>query len=76
MTAIKTTFGTGGANLTPNKSAGEPDLATTLREVADDFTELRTQFVALLAKLDGDAGVALTNYAATLTPATQKTTKA
>lgn len=76
MTAIKTTFGTGGSGLTPTKSAGSPDLATTLREVADDFTELRAQFNALLAKLDADTGVNDTNFAATLAPAAQKTTKA
>lgn len=34
-----------------------------------DQAVLRTQFIALLAKLDADTGVNDTNYAATLTPA-------
>lgn len=75
MTTITTEFGRGGANLTPDDSAGVPDLATTLRDIADDLTNLRTQFVALLTKLDGDTGVADTNYAATLTPAALVTIK-
>jgi|GEM_PF-6279746 len=33
-----------------------------------DYTELRAQFVALLAKLDVDSGVTNTDYAADLTP--------
>lgn len=46
-----------------------------LQDVADDITEFRTQFIALLAKLDADGGVTDVDYASTLTPATQKTTK-
>lgn len=76
MAAITTKFGSGGANLTPKNSAGTPTLAGTLRDVADDFTELRTQFIALLAKLDLDAGVTDTDYESTLTPSAQLTTKA
>lgn len=75
MTTIKTSFGRGGAGLTPNRSSGIPDVATTLREIADDLTELRTQFIALLAKLDADAGITDTDYESTLTPAAQKTIK-
>jgi hypothetical protein len=37
MTAIPTTFGSGGANLAPGGAAGTPTLATTLREIADDL---------------------------------------
>jgi hypothetical protein len=40
MTTIKSTFGQGGANLTPGKSAGDPNLATTLQEIADDLANL------------------------------------
>lgn len=50
---------------------GQPTLATVTRGLADDNTELRTQFVALLAKLDADAGVNDTDFASTLTPAAQ-----
>jgi hypothetical protein len=67
MTTILTKFGTGGANMTPAGN-GTPTLARTARDIADDLTELRAQFVALLAKLDADAGVTDTNYASTLTP--------
>lgn len=75
MTTIKTNFGEGGANLAPGGAAGTPDLATTLRDEADDFdtlktkfNELRTAYLALLAKLDLDGGVTDVNYAATCGP--------
>ncbi len=42
MAAITTEFGTGGANLTPNDSAGTPTLATALRDVADDLAGVGT----------------------------------
>jgi hypothetical protein len=74
MAAITTTFGEGGRNLVP-PTAGTPSLATALRDVADDLAEIRTQFIALLTKLDSDAGVTDTDYASTLTPAALKTTK-
>ncbi len=72
---IKTSFGSGGANLVPGGTGGSPVLATALRDGIDDITELRTKFIALLAKLDADAGVTDVNYAATLTPAAQTLTK-
>ena len=75
MSTITENFGTGGANLTPANSSGDPSLAQALRDVADDFTEIRDQFIALLAKLDGDAGITDTNYEATLTPAALLTIK-
>lgn len=62
MSTIKTDFGAGGAGLTPG--AGTPDLATTLRDVADDIEALRAALAAVLAKLDADGGVTDTNYAA------------
>jgi hypothetical protein len=37
--AIKTDFGSGGANLTPG-GAGEPTLANALRDAADDFSDV------------------------------------
>ena len=75
MATIKTTFGTGGANMVPGGAQGTPTLATALRDAADDFTELRTQFIALLAKLDADAGVTDVDYESTLTPAALLTIK-
>ena len=81
--AIKTSFGEGGANVAPAAS-GEPTLAAALRDCADDLAELRAQLVALLAKLDTDftaqnlavAGSQLDeNYASTLAPASLKLTK-
>jgi hypothetical protein len=55
---------------------GQPTLATVTRGIADDMTEMRTQFAALLAKLDLDAGVTDVDYASTLTPAAQQVTSA
>lgn len=40
-----------------------------LADMATDIAAIRTALVAVLAKLDADAGVTDTNYAATLTPA-------
>lgn len=40
MSAIPENFGSGGAGLTPNDSAGQPELATILREIADDLAAL------------------------------------
>lgn len=51
MTAIKIDFGTGGTNLTPGGS-GEPTLAQTLRDVADDLAALNTRQKAIQAAMD------------------------
>ena len=75
MAEIKEDFGEAGANISPNNQAGEPSLANVLRDGVDDNSELRTQFNALLAKLDADSGVNDTDFVATLTPAAQKNTK-
>lgn len=72
--AITTNFGFGGANL-ETTATGTPTLASALRDGIDDITELRTQFIALLAKLDADGGVTDEDYASTLTPAAQTLTK-
>ncbi len=74
-TVIKVDFGEGGANLVPLKTGGDPTLVEALRDSADDSTEIRAQFVALLAKLDADVGINDVDYAATLTPAAQQLTK-
>ncbi len=75
MATILSTFGAGGANIAPVYAHGSPSLAGTLRDIADDLTEYRTQFIALLAKLDADAGVTDTDYESTLTPSAQLTIK-
>ena len=76
MAAIAENFGFGGSNLTPGGGAGVPTLADILRDGVDDVTEVHTQFIALLQKLDADAGVTDTDYESTLTPAALKNTKA
>lgn len=55
MATIKENFGSGGANLTPNKSAGEPTLAQTLRDVADDLSDLQVAEI-LTANADATYG--------------------
>lgn len=76
MATIKATFGSGGSNLT-NGGAGQPTLAGALRDAADDLEELRTQFIALLVKLDADSGDTGgdADFEATLTPAALLTIK-
>jgi hypothetical protein len=73
-TQIRTSFGEGQANIT-EEHGGQARLANALRDGIDDITELRTQLIALLAKLDLDTGVADENYATLLTPADQTLTK-
>jgi len=46
-------------------------LRTQLAAAVADVTALRTAIVGITAKLDADAGVTDTNYAATLNPAAQ-----
>lgn len=75
MATITERFGSAGANTVPNGAQGKPTLAQALRDVADDLTELRTEFVALLAKLDSDGGITDTDYESTLTPAALLTIK-
>lgn len=66
----------GGAGVTPYD--GTPNLAASLRAAVDDLTELRTQFIALVTKMDTDftaQNIAVgssqldEDYASTLTPA-------
>ena len=40
MSEIKSNFGSGGANLSPAGSSGEPSLAEALRDIADDLAAL------------------------------------
>jgi len=73
-TVVKKEFAEGGANIT-DSHGGEARLAEALRDGIDDTTDLRTQFAALLAKLDADTGVNDTDYASGLALSTQKLTK-
>jgi hypothetical protein len=82
MANISEHFGKGGVNVVPGH--GTPSIADALRDAADDFTELHTQFIALLVKLDVDftaQNLAVLNstlsedYEATLTPAALLTAK-
>jgi hypothetical protein len=41
MARITRRFGSGGANLTPGGSSGQPVLADVLRDIADDLAALR-----------------------------------
>ncbi len=84
MATITEQFGTGHSNLAPQDAQGAPNLASALRDVADDFTAIRAAFVALTAKLDTDftaQNIAVTSsqldedYAATLDPAALLTIK-
>jgi len=75
MASIKTSFGTGGANLTPGGGSASPSLATALRHTADDLDTLKTKLNATLTKLDADAGVTDTNYSALNVVGTLKTLK-
>ena len=41
MARITRRFGSGGANLTPGGSAGQPVLADVLRDIADDLAAMK-----------------------------------
>lgn len=45
MSAIGTDFGSGGSNLTPG-AGGDPSLATTLRDIADDLAGVKGATIA------------------------------
>jgi hypothetical protein len=53
-TQIRTDFGDGHGGIS-QEHGGTARLADALRDTADDITELRTQFLALLALLDTEA---------------------
>lgn len=75
MASISTRFGSGGANVTPGGASASPSLATALRDIADDVNELRTKHNGAMAKLDADATVTDTNYAALHNAVAMKTQK-
>ena len=57
------------------KGAEAAGSAAALKSLLDDVTELHTQLIALLAKLDGDVGITDVDYESVLTPAALTTTK-
>jgi hypothetical protein len=63
MTAIKTNFGEGGRNLQPRGVGGDPTLADTLRDVADDLASVQS---ATIASADAAPLVVASADAATL----------
>lgn len=71
MATIDQRTGDGGIGRGITKESGVDDLVTLLNATVDDLTELRTQFIALLAKIDADAGDTGgdSDYESTLTPA-------
>lgn len=52
----------------------EPEQTKALTAVASDLAALRASVVAITAKLDTDAGVTATDFAATCNPAALQTT--
>lgn len=77
MSAIHTDHFSGGSNVQKGHGTRD-DLAKALRDVADDFTAIRTALLNLGTKLDADAGVTDVNYNTTIAAdlGTQATTKA
>jgi hypothetical protein len=63
MASIGVGFNSGGSASAPN-GGGSPSLATALRDVADDLAAIKLAFNTLVTKLNADAGVTDTNYAA------------
>ncbi len=61
MTAIKISFGSGGGNITPSNSQGTPDLATTLRDIADDLDGIQVGTIASADASDLATAITLVN---------------
>ncbi|MGP4041897.1 hypothetical protein ACTWP4_18645 [Gracilibacillus sp. D59] len=66
MAQVPKKIGHGASNI--------PDLNDILQDGVDDNTNLRNALIALLQKLDADAGTA-SDYESSLTPAPLKNTK-
>jgi len=60
MSAIKETFGEGGANVVPS-SGGEPSLASALRDIADDLSKQQTATIASADATDLATAITLVN---------------
>lgn len=52
----------------PEVAVGNHDLAQLLKGMRNDIVALEASIEAITAKLDGDSGVNLTNYASTCNP--------
>lgn len=74
MTTVNEDFGSGGEHIDPVDGKA-PTLALTFRDIADDLAEIKAKQDILLAKLDLDAGITDTNYAALAATTAFKTIK-
>lgn len=73
MATIPLDFGKAGKGVVTSDAS--PNLVTILHDMVDDLTALRNSITGITAKLDADAGVTDTNYAATQNPAVLKSIK-
>jgi hypothetical protein len=73
MATIPLDFGKAGKGVVTSDAS--PNLKDVLFDIVDDLTALRTSQTTLTAKLDLDAGVTDTNYAALCNPAALKSVK-
>ena len=77
MSNIPPDYGSGGSGLAANGSQRHPPIADVARDIADDIETMRVAINGALAKLDADATVTDTNYAALfgIAPSAIKTKK-
>ncbi len=61
MATITERFGSGGANVVPGGAGGQPTLAETLRDVADDLAALQTPAIASPDAADLPSAITLVN---------------
>ena len=73
MSAIPVTFGSGGSGLAPGGHAGTPDLATALRDIADDLAAVNNKAAALQISAADITAVAAADLAAVAAPAPTQT---
>jgi hypothetical protein len=74
MATITEEYFTGGTGHAPTGTDSMPPLATVLRDMIDDFTELRDNMVGLMVALDAEGGLG-GGYVAGYTPAALKSIK-
>jgi hypothetical protein len=76
MPQVTTKHFSGGSHLAPDQDGDGADLEAMLRALIADYAELRTQFIALLAKIDADTADTGgdDDYEEDLTPAAQTAT--
>lgn len=68
MAIITQEYFSGGTGHAPTGTDSMPPLATVLRDIADDFTEIHAQMTALMVQLDTEGGLG-GGYVAGFTPA-------